>query len=116
MLSGTLLYLIPPGRVRVGRPPRPGTPSKKVDVVLDGPLIKQLHWLVREGVVDAGDSFGMIIFFRSIFPIFVAFYYTICHLVDVDCVRFGVEKKLFFCFLRTRGDGGGRMVFVFGLL
>ncbi|XP_031778626.1 kinesin-like protein KIF14 isoform X2 [Nasonia vitripennis] len=47
MLSGTLLYLIPPGSVRVGRAPRPGTPSKKVDIVLDGPLIKKLHCTIE---------------------------------------------------------------------
>ncbi|XP_014214320.1 kinesin-like protein KIF14 isoform X2 [Copidosoma floridanum] len=48
MLSGTLLYLIPPGHVRVGRAPRSSTPSKKkIDIVLDGPLIKLLHCTIE---------------------------------------------------------------------
>ncbi|KAJ8680905.1 hypothetical protein QAD02_016692 [Eretmocerus hayati] len=48
MLSGTLLYLIPPGRVRVGRPAKPGTPTTSTpDIVLDGPLIKRNHCTIE---------------------------------------------------------------------
>ncbi|XP_011493839.1 PREDICTED: kinesin-like protein KIF14 [Ceratosolen solmsi marchali] len=47
MLSGTLLYLIPPGRVRVGRGSTYGTPAKKVDIVLEGPLMKTLHCAIE---------------------------------------------------------------------
>uniref|UniRef100_A0ABD2W0C7 Kinesin motor domain-containing protein n=1 Tax=Trichogramma kaykai TaxID=54128 RepID=A0ABD2W0C7_9HYME len=47
MLSGTLLYLLPVGRVKIGRPARPGTPAKQLDIVLDGPLVKQLHCTIE---------------------------------------------------------------------
>ncbi|XP_058804738.1 kinesin-like protein KIF14 isoform X2 [Phymastichus coffea] len=47
MLSGTLLYLVPPGRVRIGRAAKPGTPSSRLDIVLNGPLIKRLHCTIE---------------------------------------------------------------------
>ncbi|RLU15621.1 hypothetical protein DMN91_011374 [Ooceraea biroi] len=43
MLSGTLLYLIPPGLVRVGKASRPEATSKRLDIMLDGPLVRELH-------------------------------------------------------------------------
>ncbi|KAL2735109.1 kinesin-like protein KIF14 [Vespula maculifrons] len=48
MLSGTLLYLIPPGLVRIGKHSENSETFKKVplDIVLDGPLVRKLHWLV----------------------------------------------------------------------
>lgn len=50
MLSGTLLYLIPPGLVRIGKRSENTETIKKVplDIVLDGPLVKKLHWLVLD--------------------------------------------------------------------
>lgn len=42
MLSGTLLYILPPGIVRIGRP-KPSTHLQS-DIVLDGPLVGQNHW------------------------------------------------------------------------
>lgn len=42
MLSGTLLYILPPGIVRIGRP-KPVTHSQS-DIVLDGPLVGTNHW------------------------------------------------------------------------
>lgn len=56
MLSGTLLYLLPPGLVRIGR----NAPKNKLeanpkedivlDIILDGPLVRELHWLVTDYV------------------------------------------------------------------
>lgn len=42
MLSGTLLYILPPGHVRIGRP-KPPTYSQS-DIVLEGPLVGDNHW------------------------------------------------------------------------
>lgn len=42
MLSGTLLYIIPPGKVRVGRM-RPAA-FDQPDIVLEGPLVAFDHW------------------------------------------------------------------------
>lgn len=42
MLSGTLLYLLPPGLVRIGRS-RP-TAFRQPDIVLEGPLVAFNHW------------------------------------------------------------------------
>uniref|UniRef100_A0A182QIC2 Kinesin motor domain-containing protein n=1 Tax=Anopheles farauti TaxID=69004 RepID=A0A182QIC2_9DIPT len=39
MLSGTLLYIIPPGTVRIGRPSSLSSP----DIVLEGPLVSPNH-------------------------------------------------------------------------
>uniref|UniRef100_A0A182VGP3 Kinesin motor domain-containing protein n=2 Tax=Anopheles merus TaxID=30066 RepID=A0A182VGP3_ANOME len=39
MLSGTLLYIIPPGTVKIGRPSSLSTP----DIVLEGPLVSPNH-------------------------------------------------------------------------
>lgn len=41
MLSGTLLYILPPGIVRIGRP-KPSTHAQS-DIVLDGPLVGLNH-------------------------------------------------------------------------
>lgn len=47
MLSGTLLYLLPKGTVRIGkRSANCSTPTKRPDIVLDGPLVRPSHWLV----------------------------------------------------------------------
>lgn len=46
MLSGTLLYLIPPGLVRIGKNGESESASRKLDIILDGPLVRELHWLV----------------------------------------------------------------------
>ncbi|XP_012228838.1 kinesin-like protein KIF14 isoform X1 [Linepithema humile] len=43
MLSGTLLYLIPPGLVRVGKNSGSEAISRKLDILLDGPLVRELH-------------------------------------------------------------------------
>ncbi|XP_032677493.1 kinesin-like protein KIF14 isoform X2 [Odontomachus brunneus] len=43
MLSGTLLYVLPPGLVNVGRNSGPETPRRKLDIMLDGPLVRELH-------------------------------------------------------------------------
>jgi kinesin family member 14 len=40
ILSGTLLYIIPPGVVKVGRPSSFSQP----DIVLEGPLVSHNHW------------------------------------------------------------------------
>lgn len=48
MLSGTLLYLIPPGTVRIRRH-NINNREKQMDtqdILLDGPLVASLHWLV----------------------------------------------------------------------
>lgn len=42
MLSGTLLYILPPGVVRIGKP-KPPTHVQS-DIVLDGPLVGLNHW------------------------------------------------------------------------
>lgn len=42
MLSGTLLYILPPGIVRIGRS-KPSTHAQS-DIVLDGPLVGTNHW------------------------------------------------------------------------
>jgi len=51
MLSGTLLYLIPPGLVRIGKNAsrhRFEATFKQLDIILDGPLVRELHWLVMD--------------------------------------------------------------------
>lgn len=58
MLSGTLLYLIPPGLVRIGKQSGPEGSSKNLDIMLDGPLVRPLHWLVT-GCSDSDDSVNM---------------------------------------------------------
>ncbi|XP_014613284.1 PREDICTED: kinesin-like protein KIF14 [Polistes canadensis] len=50
MLSGTLLYLIPPGLVRIGK--RSENSDKfqllpQLDIVLDGPLVRKLHCTIE---------------------------------------------------------------------
>ncbi|XP_012280682.1 kinesin-like protein KIF14 [Orussus abietinus] len=45
MLSGTLLYLIPPGVVRVGRCTNPR--FEQPEIVLEGPLVRQLHCTIE---------------------------------------------------------------------
>lgn len=51
MLSGTLLYLIPPGLVRIGKNKNGSEAiSRKLDILLDGPLVRELHWLVTDCV------------------------------------------------------------------
>lgn len=56
MLSGTLLYLLPPGLVRIGRnAPKDkleASPKEDImlDIILDGPLVRELHWLVTDCV------------------------------------------------------------------
>lgn len=50
LLSGTLLYLIPPGLVRIGKNSGPETLSENLDIMLDGPLVRALHWLVMDCV------------------------------------------------------------------
>ncbi|XP_076247461.1 kinesin family member nebbish [Calliopsis andreniformis] len=47
MLSGTLLYLIPPGLVRIGKNSGLQSPSKKLDIILDGPLVRPLHCTIE---------------------------------------------------------------------
>lgn len=42
MLSGTLLYILPPGIVRIGKP-KPASHAQS-DIVLDGPLVGLNHW------------------------------------------------------------------------
>lgn len=42
MLSGTLLYILPPGVVRIGRP-KPSTHAQS-DIILNGPLVGLNHW------------------------------------------------------------------------
>ncbi|XP_058061292.1 kinesin-like protein KIF14 [Anopheles bellator] len=43
MLSGTLLYIIPPGTVRIGRPSSLSTP----DIMLEGPLVSPNHCCIE---------------------------------------------------------------------
>jgi len=53
LLSGTLLYLIPPGLVRIGKNAsrhRFEASFKQLDIILDGPLVRELHWLVMDCV------------------------------------------------------------------
>ncbi|KZC09567.1 PREDICTED: kinesin-like protein KIF14 [Dufourea novaeangliae] len=47
MLSGTLLYLIPPGLVRIGKNSGPESSSKILDIMLDGPLVRPLHCTIE---------------------------------------------------------------------
>ncbi|KAG7199238.1 hypothetical protein KM043_018107 [Ampulex compressa] len=47
MLSGTLLYLIPPGSVRIGKNCASRIPSRDPDIILDGPLVRQLHCTIE---------------------------------------------------------------------
>lgn len=42
MLSGTLLYILAPGRIRIGKA-KPTTYAQS-DIVLDGPLVAMNHW------------------------------------------------------------------------
>lgn len=44
MLSGTLLYILPPGIVRIGRK-KPATHVQS-DIILEGPLVGLNHWCV----------------------------------------------------------------------
>lgn len=51
MLSGTLLYLIPPGLVRIGKNSENSTNQTRqavpLDIVLDGPLVRPLHCTIE---------------------------------------------------------------------
>ncbi|CAL7943252.1 unnamed protein product [Xylocopa violacea] len=47
MLSGTLLYLIPPGLVRIGKNSGCQAPSEHLDIMLDGPLVRPLHCTIE---------------------------------------------------------------------
>ena len=47
MLSGTLLYLIPPGLVRIGKNLGNQNSSKNLDIMLDGPLVRPLHCTIE---------------------------------------------------------------------
>ncbi|XP_043274427.1 kinesin-like protein KIF14 isoform X2 [Venturia canescens] len=49
MLSGALLYLIPNGRVRIGKrsTSRKSNPPEGLDIILDGPLVRQLHCTIE---------------------------------------------------------------------
>ncbi|XP_017882196.1 kinesin-like protein KIF14 [Ceratina calcarata] len=47
MLSGTLLYLIPPGLVRIGKNSDPSASSERLDIMLDGPLVRPLHCTIE---------------------------------------------------------------------
>ncbi|XP_034190005.2 kinesin family member nebbish isoform X1 [Osmia lignaria lignaria] len=47
MLSGTLLYLIPPGLVRIGKNLGNQSSSKNLDIMLDGPLVRPLHCTIE---------------------------------------------------------------------
>lgn len=57
MLSGTLFYLIPPGAVRIGRIPKRKSERyrRSLDIVLDSPLVKPLHWLVHSSICDGNQ-------------------------------------------------------------
>lgn len=44
MLSGTLLYILPPGIVRIGR--KEPTTHVQCDIILDGDLVRSNHWWV----------------------------------------------------------------------
>ena len=59
MLSGTLLYLIPPGLVRVGK--SSGSEARKLDIMLDGPLVRELHWLVKDCVCVSAFLFRALV-------------------------------------------------------
>lgn len=50
MLSGALLYVLPPGLIKVGRNRPEVSGRNPVDIMLDGPLVGELHWLVMETV------------------------------------------------------------------
>ncbi|OAD61345.1 Kinesin-like protein KIF14 [Eufriesea mexicana] len=47
MLSGTLLYLIPPGLVRIGKNSDYQNFSEHLDIMLDGPLVRPLHCTIE---------------------------------------------------------------------
>ncbi|XP_053978257.1 kinesin-like protein KIF14 isoform X1 [Hylaeus volcanicus] len=47
ILSGTLLYLIPPGLVRIGKNSRTESSSESLDIMLDGPLVRPLHCTIE---------------------------------------------------------------------
>ncbi|XP_050475885.1 kinesin-like protein KIF14 isoform X1 [Bombus huntii] len=47
MLSGTLLYLIPPGLVRIGKNSGCQNFSEHLDIMLDGPLVRPLHCTIE---------------------------------------------------------------------
>ncbi|KAK2578701.1 hypothetical protein KPH14_011668 [Odynerus spinipes] len=51
MLSGTLLYLIPPGLVRIGKHSKnsknPRSSVVPLDIILDGPLVRPLHCTIE---------------------------------------------------------------------
>ncbi|XP_043259230.1 kinesin-like protein KIF14 [Colletes gigas] len=47
ILSGTLLYLIPPGLVRIGKHSGQESSSKSLDIMLDGPLVRPLHCTIE---------------------------------------------------------------------
>ncbi|XP_076281129.1 kinesin family member nebbish isoform X2 [Lasioglossum baleicum] len=47
MLSGTLLYLIPPGLVRIGKNSHTDGFPKNLDIILDGPLVRPLHCTIQ---------------------------------------------------------------------
>lgn len=49
MLSGTLLYLLPQGIIRIRRQNNKNKDKliNTKDILLDGPLVSSLHWLVH---------------------------------------------------------------------
>ncbi|CAK9802310.1 Kinesin-like protein KIF14 [Anthophora quadrimaculata] len=47
MLSGTLLYIIPPGLVRIGKNSGCRNSSERLDIILDGPLVRPLHCTIE---------------------------------------------------------------------
>ncbi|KOC70525.1 Kinesin-like protein KIF14 [Habropoda laboriosa] len=47
MLSGTLLYIIPPGLVRIGKNSGCHNSSEHLDIMLDGPLVRPLHCTIE---------------------------------------------------------------------
>lgn len=58
MLSGTLLYVLPSGLVKVGRNSGSETSRNKLDIMLDGPLVKEFHWLVVNCICVCAYNFN----------------------------------------------------------
>ncbi|XP_024876232.1 kinesin-like protein KIF14 [Temnothorax curvispinosus] len=58
LLSGTLLYLIPPGLVRIGK--NSGSETDNLDIMLDGPLVRALHCSIEnnEGKLSLTPEMG----------------------------------------------------------
>lgn len=70
MLSGILLYFIPPGLVRIGKNSDCENSSENLDIMLDGPLVRPLHWLVGSFAIRWIEKFLGLVHVFHLYAIF----------------------------------------------